>query len=139
MVRQRLAADQIRYTSGRHSLVTSIQMASGPRTAAELAQGYRMDIPVSSLYRTLAILEESDVLRKHHGPDGVGRYELSEWLTGHHHHVVCVSCGEIEDIEVPLRAEKDLTTIVATLGQQSGYRVLDHVLEVEGVCASCDV
>ena len=89
------------------------------------------------MYRTLTILEESDVLKKHHGPDGVGRYELAEWLTGHHHHLVCVSCGAIEDIEVPPSAESELKTIVDSLGEDAGFRVLDHVLEVEGVCQSC--
>ena len=138
LVRARLAKTDIRYTSGRRSVVASIQMASGPRSAAELADDARTVVPVSSLYRTLAILEEADVLRRHHGPSGVARYELAEWLTGHHHHVVCVSCGAIEDIDVPHPAELELHAIVDYLGAQAGFRVLDHVLEVEGVCQRCD-
>jgi Fe2+ or Zn2+ uptake regulation protein len=138
LVKERLATDEIRYTTGRRSVVASIQMASGPRTAAELSRGPRMAVPVSSMYRTLSILEETDVLRKHHGPDGVARYELAEWLTGHHHHLVCVSCGAIEDIEVPRHAESELNAIVDSLGEDAGFRVLDHVLEIEGVCRSCD-
>lgn len=138
LVKARLAEHDIRYTSGRHSVVTSIQMASGPRSAAELAVVSSRGVPLSSLYRTLAILEETDILKKHHGPKGLGRYELAEWLTGHHHHVVCVACGAIEDIEIPHRAESELEAIVDSLGAQAGFRVLDHVLEVEGVCRSCD-
>ena len=138
LVKARLAENDIRYTSGRRSVVASIQMSSGPRSAAELADDTRTAVPVSSLYRTLATLEEADVLKKHHGPNGVGRYELAEWLTGHHHHVVCVSCGAIEDIDVPHPAEVELHAIVDYLGAQAGFRVLDHVLEVEGVCQRCD-
>lgn len=138
LVKERLAVRKIRYTTGRRSVVASIQMATGPRTTAELAQSPRAEVPVSSLYRTLSILEESDVLRKHHGSDGVGRYELAEWLTGHHHHLVCVSCGAIEDTDVPRQSESELNRIVDSLGQQAGFRVLDHVLEVEGVCRRCD-
>jgi Fur family ferric uptake transcriptional regulator len=138
LVKERLDAREIRYTSGRRSVVASIQMASGPRTAAELARSPRMDVPASSMYRTLSMLAESDVLKKHHGPDGVGRYELAEWLTGHHHHLVCVSCGAIEDIEVPRHAESELKAIVDSLGEGAGFRVLDHVLEIEGVCQTCD-
>ena len=138
LVKERLATDEIRYTTGRRSVVASIQIASGPRTAAELSRSPRIAVPVSSMYRTLSILEETDVLRKHHGPDGVARYELAEWLTGHHHHLVCVSCGAIEDIEVPRHAESELNAIVDSLGEDAGFRVLDHVLEIEGVCRGCE-
>jgi Fe2+ or Zn2+ uptake regulation protein len=68
----------------------------------------------------------------------LGKYELAEWLTGHHHHVVCVACGAMEDIDVPHQAEGNLNAIVDSLGALAGFRVLDHVLEVEGVCQSCD-
>ena len=60
LVKERLDAREIRYTSGRRSVVASIQMASGPRTAAELARSPRMDVPASSMYRTLSMLAESD-------------------------------------------------------------------------------
>jgi Fe2+ or Zn2+ uptake regulation protein len=138
LVRARLAESDIRYTPGRRTVIASIQMASGPRSAAELAEHSKSGVPLSSLYRTLAILEETDVLKKHHGPQGLGYYELAEWLTGHHHHVVCVACGAMEDIDVPPQAEGDLNAIVDSLGAKAGFRVLDHVLEVEGVCQSCD-
>jgi len=138
LVKSKLADRDVRYTRGRRSVVTAIQMASGPRTAAELRDHAVKDVPTSSLYRTLVILEECDVVRKQHGPDGVARYELAESLTGHHHHVVCVACGAIEDVSVPKPAEQQLNAIVKSLGSQVAFRVLDHVLEVEGVCPHCD-
>jgi Fe2+ or Zn2+ uptake regulation protein len=138
MVMAKLASRDIRYTRGRRSVVAAIQMSSGPRTAAELHHHTARDAAPSSLYRTLVILEECDVVRKHHGPDGTARYELAESLTGHHHHVVCVACGAIEDVTVAKRAERELLSIVESLGAQAGYRVLNHVLEVEGVCPNCD-
>ncbi|MFV1970200.1 MAG: Fur family transcriptional regulator [Acidimicrobiia bacterium] len=138
LVKQRLSETETRYTAGRRVVVTEIQMASGPRTAAELATPSMGSLPVSSLYRTLAVFEDVGILKKHHGPDGVARYELAEWLTGHHHHIVCVACGAIEDIDVPDSAESELHAIASSLGAQAGFRVLDHVLEVEGVCPNCD-
>lgn len=138
LVKLKLADGDVRYTSGRRSVVTALQMSSGPRTAAELRDHTAKDVPTSSIYRTLGILEECDVVRKQHGTDGVARYELAESLTGHHHHVVCVACGAIEDVSVSKPAEQQLHTIAQLLGSQVGFRVLDHVLEVEGVCPSCD-
>lgn len=119
-------------------MVTSIQMASGPRTAAQLLAMSTHSVPASSLYRTLVVLEGCDVVRKHHGADGTARYELAESLTGHHHHVVCVACGAVEDVVVSKPQEARLHDIVGSLGAQAGFRILDHVLEVEGVCPDCD-
>lgn len=138
LVRRRLADNGVRYTGGRRAVVTSIQMASGPRTAAQLLAASTHDVPASSLYRTLVVLETCDVIRKQHGPDGAARYELAESLTGHHHHVVCVACGAIEDVVVSKSEERHLHDVVESLGAQAGFRILDHVLEVEGVCPSCD-
>ncbi|GMQ92781.1 MAG: hypothetical protein BMS9Abin12_0258 [Acidimicrobiia bacterium] len=138
LVRRKLAENSIRYTAGRRTVVTAVQMASGPRSAAELASDATGGLPVSSLYRTLSIFEETGILKRNHGPDGIARYELAEWLTGHHHHVVCVACGSIEDIDVSDKAEHELHSIALSLGSQAGYRVIDHVLEVEGVCPNCD-
>ena len=55
-------------------------------------------VPLSSLYRSLAVLVKAEVLAQHHGADETTRYELAEWLTEHHHHLVCVSCGSITDV-----------------------------------------
>jgi Fur family ferric uptake transcriptional regulator len=90
------------------------------------------------MYRSLSILDEASVLRKHYDADGIARYELSDWLTDHHHHVVCVSCGRIDDVALGTSDEAAIHAIATSLGRQTGFRVLDHVLEVEGVCGACD-
>lgn len=115
-----------------------MQLATGPRTAAEVATDCAGGIPVSSMYRTLSVLDETSILRKHYDADGIARYELAEWLTDHHHHVVCVSCGRIEDVALGDAHEETIHDIAIDLGRQTGFRVLDHVLEVEGVCGACD-
>lgn len=138
LVRRRLAENDIRYTSGRQTVITSIQLATGPRTAAEFASGADFSLPLSSLYRTLSIFEDNGILRKHHGADGLARYELAEWLSGHHHHVICVKCGAMEDIDISEAADQDIHALIMSLGASSGFRVLDHVIEVEGVCHKCD-
>ncbi len=138
LIRRRLVEHEFRYTKGRRSVVGAIQLANGPRTAAEIAHQCPADIPVSSMYRTLSILDGASVLRKHYDADGIARYELAEWLTDHHHHVVCVSCGRIEDVALGESQEAGIHKIATYLGSQTKFRVLDHVLEVEGVCEACD-
>ncbi len=134
-VRRHLADREVRYTSGRRSVITTLVRLDGPESAAELRR--RMSVPLSSLYRSLTVLDEAGVLERHHDADGLARFELAEWLTGHHHHLVCVSCGVVEDFELNEAAEKTLDALATATAAGAGYEVTGHNLEVEGVCASC--
>jgi len=137
IIREHLAGKGIRYTGGRRAVVRALQIAGGPQSAAELHQRLRRSIPLSSLYRSLATLEEAGLLSFHHGQGKVARFELAEWLSGHHHHLVCVECGAMGDFELEARAEQQLLGFIAAAGRKAGYRVRGHSLEVEGLCGSC--
>lgn len=94
-------------------------------------------MPLSSIYRTLAVLAEHGVASPHHSRDGVTRYELAEPLQDHHHHVVCLACGRIEDVELDRQAETRLRELAAQVAGAASYSVSDHSLEIEGLCAEC--
>lgn len=135
-VRKSLAAQDVRYTRGRRRLIASLQAASGPRSAAELFEA-TASVPLSSLYRSLTVLDEAGVIRRHHDADGLARYELAEWLSGHHHHAVCADCGTVEDIELTQAQEQALHTMVSSLTRTTDWELSGHTLEVEGRCARC--
>lgn len=135
-VRRRLAEHEVRYTNGRRAVVTTLVKLGGPESAAELHRRLRR-VPLSSLYRSLTVLDEAGVLVKHHDTDGLARFELAEWLTGHHHHVVCIDCGSVADVELSADAEAVLDRLAEEVGREAGYTVSGHNLEVEGVCGSC--
>lgn len=136
-IEERLAEHGVRYTRGRRSVVATLARAEGPRSAAELVETLGSAVPVSSLYRTLGVLEETGVVSPHHGARGVTRYELAEWLSGHHHHLVCVECGTVEDVAVPRGREVVIRDLVDELARGSGFVAIDHVLEIEGRCSRC--
>ena len=135
-VELRLTDRDVRYTRGRRAVVDALETADGPRSAAELAPDLP-SVPLSSLYRTLAVLEEADVVVPHLSTKGVARYELAEWLVGHHHHLVCVECGRVEDVDVPERYEAQVHELVDVLSSQSSFTATNHALEIEGRCAEC--
>ena len=135
-VEQRLMDRDVRYTRGRRVVVDALVEADGPRSAAELAPDVP-SVPLSSLYRTLTVLEEADVVVPHLSTKGVARYELAEWLAGHHHHLVCVDCGRVEDIVVSERHEAQVHDIVVALSAQASFTATAHALEIEGMCARC--
>jgi Fe2+ or Zn2+ uptake regulation protein len=134
-VSQRLTAKGIRYTTARRAVVQALASADGPRSAHELFE--HLDVPLSSLYRSLAVLEGSEVLTPHHGIRGVTRYELAEWAAGHHHHVVCGSCGTVDDVHLDPAIEAELERLVGQITGALSFSPTGHALEVEGRCAAC--
>lgn len=136
-VEERLVETGVRFTGGRRQVVAALERSDGPRSAAEIHQELAGRVPVSSVYRTLAVLEEAGVVEPHHGARGVTRYEIAEWLAGHHHHLVCVECGAVEDIELPERLERQLESLVGQVTGLSSFKSSGHALEVDGRCSRC--
>ena len=136
-IRSRLGDAGVRYTAGRQQVATALAASDGPRSAAELHLQLGSAIPLSSLYRSLAVMARAGVLAPHHSSQGVTRYELAEWLSGHHHHLVCVDCGNVDDIELPEALESDLHDLVDTVASTGRFVALGHALEVEGRCKAC--
>ncbi|MBM3696048.1 MAG: transcriptional repressor, partial [Actinobacteria bacterium] len=121
----------------RRLVVEALSRAAGPLAAGDLHERLGGRVPLSSLYRTLAVLEEAQVLTREHDAAGVARYELAEWLLGHHHHLVCSVCGEVRDVGVDPAVETTITRLVARVAADAGYRAAGHRLDIEGTCAAC--
>lgn len=136
-VERRLGDHGVRYTPGRRTVVVALAGSGGPRSAAELHAELEGRLPLSSLYRSLSVLEEAGVISSHHTSKGLTRYELAEWLRGHHHHLVCIDCGRVEDIDIPDTYEDQVRALVAGIGTMVSFVPTDHALEIQGRCARC--
>ena len=64
------------------------------------------------------------------------RFELHESLTGHHHHLVCTTCGRVEDFDVPDDFEAGIDVMVHAAESQ-GFRIDAHRFDLLGCCARC--
>ncbi len=136
-VSKRLSDHQVRYTSGRRVVVAALARSEGPKSPAELHAKIGSVVPLSSLYRSLAVLESAGIVVPHFGAKGVTRYELAEWLRGHHHHLICIVCGSVEDIAISQPHEAKLAELVKDIGAAASFASVNHVLEIEGRCAKC--
>lgn len=136
-VEQRLRTHDVRYTRGRRAVVAALADSDGPRSAAELRALLGEVVPLSSMYRTLTVLEDAEVVVPHLATKGLARYELAEWLTGHHHHLVCVQCGRVEDVDVPHDEERQVHDLVEAIAGSASFRATNHALEIEGRCSRC--
>ena len=135
--RNRLASNQARLTPARRTVIEALIGSTGPQSAADLATRLQGAVPLSSLYRTLSVLEGSEIIERFPDQTGVARYELAEWLTGHHHHITCVVCGTTSDVEVPKDLEASVSELVSEVGNRFSFEVTGHRLDLQGVCLKC--
>jgi len=88
------------------------------------------DISLATVYRTLAVLKEMDLVEEHRLGEEHSHYEAVHG--GPHYHFTCLSCGKVIEFEAPL-VEK----IEQRLGEQEGVRVKNTHLHVSGYCSQC--
>lgn len=87
-------------------------------------------VGLATVYRALQQLSEEgdvDVLRT-----GEGEAVYRRCSTGHHHHLVCRSCGRTVEVEGPT-VERWADSVSA----EHGFRDVRHTLEIFGTCADC--
>jgi Fe2+ or Zn2+ uptake regulation protein len=132
----RLRDEGQRYTAQRRGLVALLVEVEQPLTIPQLLER-QPGLSQSSAYRNLAVLERARVVHRIAGADGFARYELTEDLTGHHHHLICSSCGEVADFAVSDAVERDLEVALHRAAQRAGFQVSGHRLDLVGTCAAC--
>lgn len=134
-VELRLRAIGQRYTPKRRTLVDALVRASNPVAVPDLAR--RRGLPQSSLYRNLSVLEQAGAVHRVMTHEEFGRYELAEDLTQHHHHLVCRSCGAVEDVTVGPSLERQVQRTLVDVEDRTGFSAVSHRLDLFGTCRNC--
>ena len=101
----------------------------------ELVKKTSPDIGLATIYRTLDLFTEMDLLKKLDFDDGCSRYELNDRENEEHfhHHLICLGCNKVRECKDDL-----LETLEANLQKQYHFRTVDHQLKVYGYCEECD-
>lgn len=132
----RLAGLDQRYTRLRRVLVETLAASERPLTMPDILFA-APELPQSSAYRNVTALIEAGVVRRIAGPDDHALFELAEEFSGHHHHLVCASCGKVEDVAPSERLERALGEAARALADAQGYQVIEHRVELFGLCPEC--
>jgi len=132
-VRDKLRARGLRWTPQRRALVEVLSASSGHVTGGELVERCRAIDPAtvpSTVYRTLAVLEELGMVSHSHGHDGREEFHVLPEVA--HGHLFCSRCGGTWEI-----SEAQAASLAATLRTARGFDMdLTH-LSVGGLCESC--
>lgn len=135
-VAQRLANGDQRYTQSRRRLVEALAGSGRPVTLPDII-ALDSDLPQSSVYRNLDVLESCGVVRRISAGTEHTYFELTEALLGHHHHLICVDCGTITDVHLDDDLEARVDAGLAHAAKAVGFTPLHHSLDLHGRCADC--
>ena len=83
------------------------------------------NISIATVYRTMRLLEESQVLDRLDFRDGRARYEESSAM--HHDHLIDLETGEVHEF-----LNDEIEKLQITIAKEMGYELLDHRLELYG-------
>ena len=128
-----LAARGLRTTQQRRAVVEAVAASDACLSALDVFQAARVrcpDLGLTTVYRTLELLNEIGALRRIHGSDGCER--LVPATAEHGHSVVCTACGRATEF-----TGCDMSAVVAAAGRETGYSITGHFLQFSGLCADC--
>ena len=134
-VAARIKIGEGRYTRSRRRLVEVLLAAGQPLTVEEIVDQSRL--PLSSVYRNLAVLDDSGLVHRLAGHGDFARFELTEELVGHHDHLVCVICGAMTDVDLPQDLEQAFARALAALAERTGFELGSHRIDAIGRCSEC--
>jgi Fur family ferric uptake transcriptional regulator len=100
-------------------------------TAAEIHKRARKEhrgLGLATTYRTLELLRETGGL---HALRSVGTPSYVRCHPEHHHHLVCISCGSVEETELCAAPSP------AVLERRYGFSPQAHEVEIYGTCRRC--
>jgi Fur family ferric uptake transcriptional regulator len=131
----------LRVTAQRRAVLTALQGAAHP-TAAEIASRL-VDLPVGiasevsrqGLYNVLDDLTRVGLVRRIEPAGSATRYELPSG--DNHHHLVCRTCGRIEDVACAIGAAPCLDLPNGNLPDSKGFLITEAEITWWGECAEC--
>jgi Fur family ferric uptake transcriptional regulator len=89
------------------------------------------DIGLATVYRVLMQFEQAGLLSRNHFESGKSVFELNEGQ--HHDHLVCLTCGRVEEFFDP-----DIEARQRSVAQARGFELQDHALSLYGHCTKTD-
>jgi Fur family transcriptional regulator, ferric uptake regulator len=88
-------------------------------------------ISIATVYRTVRLFEEADILERHDFGDGRARYEES--LSDHHDHLIDMQSGTVIEFTSP-----EIEALQRDIAKRHGFRLVGHRLELYGVPLTSD-
>ena len=93
-------------------------------TVYERAREIDDSISIATVYRTLNLLDELDLVIRHEFKENFSRYEVN---MEHHHHLIDLESGEVIEFQ-----NDELEKMKEKIAKELGFDLIDHRLELYG-------
>lgn len=90
----------------------------------ERAKAIDSSISIATVYRTLNMLDELDLVTRHEFNESFSRYETN---MEHHHHLIDLETGQVIEFQ-----NQDLEILKERIAREMGFELVDHRLELYG-------
>ena len=90
----------------------------------ERAKAVDDSISMATVYRTLNLLDELDLVIRHEFKENFSRYEVN---MEHHHHLIDVDSGDVVEFQ-----NEELEILKEKIANELGFELVDHRLELFG-------
>lgn len=139
IAKELLKGKGIKVTTQR-TLVLSVLLANPDKhfTAEEILEMVKSSYPgigLATVYRTIQLLSEHQLVDRISLDDGFVRYEIGNLEHAerhHHHHLICRRCGKVLSFRDDLLEELE-AKILCT----AGFYTVDHEVKLYGYCQEC--
>ena len=101
-----------------------------PEKIAVAVQETARGVNISTIYRTLELLDDLGLVTHHHLNDGAPTYHLAS--DSGHVHLVCQDCGGVSEVR-----PEAIKPLITALDQEQGFETDVAHLTVFGRCANC--
>lgn len=132
---KKLESQELRRTKNREVILNVLHGANGPLAPPQVVEACHdlgRQANKTTIYRELERMEKAGVVQKVILSDRKQYFELTE--RGHHHHLVCTSCDEMQDISLE---DAQLITEAQTIGKKYNFLITTHTIEFFGLCKQC--
>jgi Fur family ferric uptake transcriptional regulator len=131
---EHLQLNKLKLTPHRELILELFLRDEGHRSVEDIFRAVREQDPrigYTTVYRTMKILVECGLARENDLADGITRYEHL-YNHAHHDHMICMQCSKsIEFYDSGIEEVQD------NASEQLGFKVLDHRLQIYGLCKEC--
>lgn len=130
----RCAERGMRMTEQRRVIARVLDMASDHPDVEELhrrAAAVDPKISMSTVYRTVKLFEDLDIIERHDFGDGRSRYETVP--DEHHDHLIDLRSGRVIEFHSP-----EIEALQERIAREHGFRLVDHRLELYGIPLAAD-
>nr|WP_300151071.1 Fur family transcriptional regulator [Propionicimonas sp.] len=122
-----------RNTRQRTEIRHAVEALATFATAQEVHDRMRHEgsgVGLATVYRALQAMASAGELDAIRTPDGQVAYRTCS--PGHHHHLICRSCGRTVEVSLP-----SIEQFARGMATEHGFASIDHELEFFGTCAAC--